>query len=162
MYNVKVGERWSALLTHSRRRVDFDVTRIEKSGDELRAYGIPVGGGKELSFTVRALSKGLRGARLVRHADGHEPYKPPPDRPLRAAEYTATASDYRRDKAPKGMATASPRMEEAFAMREQDKSTEEIATHFGVSKATVLSWLSRVRQKRDDQKSLAALDRRSA
>jgi len=162
VYNVNAGETWSVLSTHSRRRIEFVVERIAKIGtDELRAFGTPVGGGKEVSFTVRALSKGLRGARLVRHADGHEPYKPPPDKAPRTVEYTATASDYRKTKAPKGIATASPRMEEACAMREKDVPVPEIAAHFGVTVSTVSSWLSRVRQKREDAKTMAMLDERS-
>jgi hypothetical protein len=161
-YSVNVGETWSVLSTHSRKRVEFIVERIAKEGtDELRAFGTLVGGGKTVSFTVRAMSKGLRGARLVRHADGHEPYKPPPDKAPRTAEYTATASDYRKTKAPKGMATAPPRMMEAFAMREKSVPVPEIAAHFGVTVSTVSSWLSRVREKRDDEKMLAMLNGRS-
>ena len=158
MHNVKIGETWSCLATHSRRRIDFVVERIEKLRDELRAFGTPVGGGKEVSFAVSALAKGARGARLVRHADGHVPYKAPPDK---GRESTATASDFRREKAPKGILTAPPRMEEAFAMRSEGVSIGQIAAHFGVKTSTASGWIQRVHERIADERVRRQLSGRS-
>lgn len=158
MHNVKIGETWSCLATHSRRRIDFVVERIEKLRDELRAFGTPVGGGKEVSFAVSALAKGARGARLVRHADGHVPFKAPVEQ---ARESTATASDHRYEKAPRGILTAPPRMQEAFAMRQQEMSIPQIAAHFGVKTSTVSGWLQRVHERIADERVRRQLSGRS-
>lgn len=152
MQDVRVGEVWS-VLDMRRIRIEFRITRIAKDNGELRAFGELAGTTKVVSFTVSALAKGSRGARLVRHADGHEPYKPKVVEPV--AE-TPTASDFRKQTGPRGMATASPRMEEAFALRyEQGVSLDDLASRYGVSKSTVSMWCTKVRDKRAEQRRLA-------
>lgn len=155
---VEVDQVWSCLLTHSSKRVEFKITRIE-GGAEPRAYGDSTATGKEVSFTVRALANGSRAARLVRHADGHVPYKAPVEQ---VVESTATASDHRYEKAPKGILTAPPRMQEAFAMREQQMSIAQIAKHFGVKPSTVSGWLQRVHERIADERVRQQLSGRSA
>jgi hypothetical protein len=156
MQKVVKGQVWSVLSTYCRNRIQFEVQRVERDGkNELRAFGIIVGGIKEISFTVSSLSRGLRGARIVLHADGHEPYEP--ERVSRVVS-TATASDFRKIRAPRGVATASPRMEEAFSMREGGASLDDIAEHFGVNKKLVSSWCTRVREKREDDAARRILE----
>ena len=95
MQPVRVGQRWSVLnLRHF--RVEFLVERIANA-PEPRAFGRYVGSkrDKEISFTVSALAKGLRGARLVLDADGSVPYKPPTDKIAADLDNEATASDFR-------------------------------------------------------------------
>jgi DNA invertase Pin-like site-specific DNA recombinase len=147
MQPVRVGQRWSVLnLRHF--RVEFLVERIA-SAPEPRAFGRYIGStrDKEISFTVSALTKGMRGARLVRDADGSVPYKPPTAKVAADLDNEATASDFRHTTKPKGFATTSARMEEAFRMREQGLKPAEIAKLFGISRSLVSSWCQRVQQK---------------
>jgi hypothetical protein len=150
---VSVDQQWS-VLNINRIRVEFTVQRVERDENgELRAYGVLVSG-RNASFTVAALAKGSRGARLVRHADGHEPYRPK-ETCAPTTETTKTASDYRRTSAPKGIGVASPHMEEAFRMRyELGMSLDDVAAHFDVPKNRIAGWCAQVRHKREDERNL--------
>jgi DNA invertase Pin-like site-specific DNA recombinase len=161
MQSVVIGQVWS-LLNLRHFRVEFLVERIANA-PELRAFGRYVGStrDKEISFTVSALSRGLRGARLVRDADGREPYRPPTDKIAADLDSDATASDFRRTTEPKGFATTSPRMEEAFRMRDQGLSPAEIAKVFGVSRSLVSSWCQRVQQKIYDDRVRQRMERKT-
>jgi DNA-directed RNA polymerase specialized sigma24 family protein len=156
MQKVEVGQVWSVLSSYCRNRIEFEVRRLEQNKGEARAYGTIVGGNKEISFLVSALGRGMRGARIVRYADGHEAYKESPKPEKENA--SATASDFRKEQSPRGVATASPRMEEAARMRTGGMSIAEIAAHFRVSKATVSNWCLRVREKREDIRARRLLE----
>lgn len=160
MQSVANGQVWSCLDAHQ-IRVDWKVERVDSGGIEPRAHGFILSNGKAISFTIRSLSKGLRAARLVEHADGTavnrpvERYVSP-----KTLEQTKTASDYRRTTAPKGAETASPRMEQAYVMRyEHGMSVKDIAAHFGVATSSVSNWCQRVKTKRLDEKRRAELGR---
>jgi hypothetical protein len=154
MQSVASGQVWS-VLDRNGCRVEFTVHRIVRDEyGERRAVGV-LASGRSFSFTVSSLSRGSRGARLLRHADGHVPYRPPSDKLALTAEETKTASDYRRQAAPKGVATASPRMEEAYRMRyEKHMSIAEVAKHFAVKPNRVSNWCAQVRSKRLEQRHL--------
>ena len=152
---VNVAERWRI---ENRRHVmvEFTIERIEKNeSGELLAYGV-LDNGKPISFTVAALSRGMRGARLVRHADGHEPYRPkvserPDESDLR------TASDFRRTSGPRGLTKASEKMELAYKMRhDQGLPVAEVAKHFGISANRLAAWCAQAREARADRKYLGS------
>jgi len=161
MQPVRVGQVWS-VLNLRRFRIEFLIERIANA-PEPRAFGRYVGStrDKEISFAVSALAKGMRGARLVRDADGSEPYKPPRDKIADDLDSDATASDFRRTTEPKGFATTSPRMEEAYRMREQGMKPVEIAKIFGISRSLVSSWCQRVQQKMYDDRVRQRMERKT-
>lgn len=71
-----VGQTWS-LLGSGRSRYEFTIERIEDDGKGvLRAYGRSAKG-RPVMADVRTLRRGLRGARLVRFADGTSPTEAP-------------------------------------------------------------------------------------
>jgi len=154
MRRVDEGSVWSVLNTH-RQRVEFTVKRIATENGECRAFGV-LASGREHSFTVSALARGSRGARLLRSADGHVPYVPPADM---TTEVTKTASDYRRTVEPKGVSKAAPHMEEAFRMRMKGASIREIAAHFGgVPASRVATWVRTARECREDEANRRAME----
>lgn len=71
-----VGQAWS-LLFSGRFRFEFTIERIEEDDKGvLRAYGRrPTG--RNAVVDIKTLRRGLRGARLVRFADGTESTAPP-------------------------------------------------------------------------------------
>jgi hypothetical protein len=157
MMQVDIDSVWSVLDTH-RQRVEFTVKRVATENGERRAFGV-LASGREHSFTVSALARGRRGARLLRSADGHVPYVPPADM---TTEITKTASDYRRTIEPKGISKAAPHMEEAFRMRMKGASIREIAAHFGgVPASRVATWVRQARERREDEANLKAMEERT-
>jgi len=154
---VEVGSVWSILDTH-RQRVEFTVQRIATENGEKRAFGV-LASGRTHSFTVSALARCRRGARLVRYPDGHAPYVPPTD--LYAEQPTKTASDFRRTTAPKGMTKTHAQMDEAFAMRKQGTPVKQIAAHFGVRPSRIATWIQRARECREDEANMRAMARQA-
>ena len=75
MQDVNVKQIWSA-LDQNRVRVEFQIDRIGDGVGEKRAFGRILSNKRAISFPVSALAKGMRGARLIQHADGHRPYNP--------------------------------------------------------------------------------------
>jgi DNA-binding CsgD family transcriptional regulator len=151
MQKVEVNQVWSVLGTYQ-HRIEFTVTRIVELNGEVRAFGTVKGGRKEASFTVHTLSKGLRAARLLRHADGHEAYT------IKERKEAVAPSASRSRIVPRGIATVTPRMEEAFAMRGAGMTRREIATYYKVSEAMVSKWCGAVRDKLQDDRNRRLLE----
>ena len=157
---VAKGQTWS-VLDHFRQRVEWTIDDIRREGIELRAFGHLVSNGKLQSYTVKTIAKGQRGARLVRNADGSEATKLTKRAASAAALFSRdddtedkTASDFRRTVEPHGRASVTPRMEQAFKMKEAGKSSVWIAQHFDVSPSRVRCWFKAVRERQEDEQHL--------
>jgi hypothetical protein len=98
MMVVVVGQVWRVMTSAaSSQTAQFRVERIE----DAVAIGHFAATGREVRCLVSTLVRGLRGARLVREADGATPYRPPTR--TRLPEREMTASDSRRTVPPRGM-----------------------------------------------------------
>jgi len=154
MQEVVVGQVWSA-LDQNRIRVEVEIMQIERDKRGLTARCEITSNRKKIPFLVSALAKGMRGARLVRRADGSLPCKPKQPHVPKDLENSATASDFRRVERPKGLSPASERAEEAWKMRfEQGMSVKDVAAALGVKPSRVSSWCAQVRDKREDERAL--------
>jgi DNA-binding CsgD family transcriptional regulator len=99
--HVAVGQHWELSLNSFGARARIRIESI----DAGTARAILVASGRPMSVSVRTLSVGNRGAKLLREAGGEAPYEAPspPARVPRPAR-EKTASDYRRPlKGPRGV-----------------------------------------------------------
>jgi hypothetical protein len=153
-HEVKVGQRWMVLDNGSAKR-PFQVERIVYGGPEDRVFGRFTDTGREGSFTLRCLQRGLRSARLVCDADGSEPEKKPLEKVILSAEDKLTASDYRKEVRPRGMTTVSSRCNEAYELHtKQHLPVKEVAARLGVSSSRASSMIMSVKDKLVEQQWL--------
>lgn len=142
-------------MDFGRMRFEVNIVSVDPPGRDARARYTLVRSGRPGSVLLSVLQRGLRASHLVRHADGHVAFRPPPDKPLPTLETTKTASDYKKVTKPRGTVKSSPKMELAYKMRYQDgKSLTEVAEHFQVPENRVSAWCKAMRDKLEDQRNL--------
>jgi hypothetical protein len=98
--SVSVGQLWEIAASAFGGLERFLVESIEDG----MACGTMIASGRAASFHASTLARHMRRARLVQHANGLTADRPPPGKVR--PEREATASDYRRVTAPRGLTPA--------------------------------------------------------
>jgi DNA-directed RNA polymerase specialized sigma24 family protein len=148
---VKRGQTWS-LADNRRGRITVKVKSVR--GPVVRA--IVVRTGVELELRRKTIERGQRSARLLSEAGRPVTTAKVAMPPVTKAE-ARTASDLRKDKAPRGVQAFDERSEKMRRLFEEDHITiKAIAERMGCSRSTVQDRISRARLARQDARHMQA------
>jgi DNA-binding CsgD family transcriptional regulator len=146
---IRPEQVWQLEASGYRDLQNFRVDRV----DERLAHGVILARdgtpSKPHAFSLRTLRRGLRHATIVSEAPGYPEQRPTPES-FAAPSAEKTAGDYRRARAPKGVVSASPRMEEAARLRSEGLTNKQIAARFGLATSSVTKMLTRYKEARTD------------
>ncbi len=152
MTPIEPGQVWSIVAIMG-GRTELSITRIEPP----IAHGVTPAG-RALTIEVRTLAKHFRGARLLRNADGSEPYSAPASAGYRApAREKRSASDLVRTTSPRGVKEVNPRHRAIAQAVADGEPAEAIGARLGVTARTVTKIAKEVRDADVDARVLARM-----
>jgi DNA-directed RNA polymerase specialized sigma24 family protein len=155
---VEVGQVWR---TMANGHAILHVTIEAISPDTV---SVKTGRGRRFQIRRKHFEIGLRGTRLLRHADGSPGDPPPPVvLPKIHADERRMASDLVKTTAPRGLARASDVDRETLRLFEEEGvSGAELAKKYKVSRGTIHCRISRAREAMADDRNARALERQRA
>jgi DNA-directed RNA polymerase specialized sigma24 family protein len=155
MRRLEIGQVWRTMANgHAILHVTIEAIHPDK-------VSVRTARGRRFQIRRKHFEIGLRGTRLLQHADGSPGDPPPPVvLPKIRAEERRTASELVKTTLPRGLANASDTDKETLRLYEEEGiSGPELAKRFQVSRGTIHCRLSRAREAMADERNARALRR---
>jgi DNA-binding CsgD family transcriptional regulator len=148
-FEPAVGQTWTAIGVIGGGRFEYtiDEIKLDEAG-QLRAYGHTASGRQALAISVDTMRKGLRGCRMLRHADGTEVVPLPARATATPTERSRLGREYR----PRGTIKMRPiTLEETqvVQLRAKGLTRRAVAEELGLGESAVVRMEQNVREIRE-------------